>query len=261
MNTIFPIDEIWRFRELLRRLVVRNLKVRYQRSTLGFAWTLLNPLFTIVILVTVFGYIVRLEVPHYWAFLVSGYFAWVFVLHTLGNAAYIIPEHASVAKNVPVPGDLFVLGAVASRVIEFAAELLLVVVVLAVFHHHAVPASFVLLPVLVVLLVMLTLGLAMPAAALSVFFRDVQHALPVALTMLVYVSPVFYPATMVPKALAPLYLLNPLAGILTLFHTVLYEGRFPSIEHLGLVTLVSFLIYAAGYLTFRRCRDLFAEIV
>ena len=73
------LPDLWRHRELLSRLVVRNLKMRYQRSVLGFVWTLLNPLVTIAILVIVFHYIIRIGVADYWAFLVSGYFAWVFL--------------------------------------------------------------------------------------------------------------------------------------------------------------------------------------
>jgi lipopolysaccharide transport system permease protein len=253
--------EVWSYRELLRRLALRNLKVRYQRSVLGFAWALLNPLLTILILVAVFGSIIRIDVEAYWAFLVSGYFAWVFVMHTLGTSTYIIPEHASIVKSVPLPTEILVLSAAASRLVELLAELLLVVVVLCIFHHQGVPASFVLLPWLVLILLLMTLGLALPAAGLAVFFRDVQHALPVVLTMLVYISPVFYPAALVPERLRTIYQLNPLAGVLTLFHRVLYEGRFPSLGHLLGATAVAAVIFLLGHALFRRHRALLAEIV
>lgn len=253
--------EVWSYRELLRRLAVRNLKVRYQRSVLGFAWALLNPLLTILILVAVFGSIIRIAVDGYWAFLVSGYFAWVFVMHTLGTSTYIIPEHASIVKGVPLPAEILVLSAAASRLVELVAELMLVIVVLCIFHHGGVPASLVLMPWLVLILLLMTLGLALPAAALAVYFRDVQHALPVALTMLAYVSPVFYPAALVPERLRTIYQLNPLAGVLTLFHRVLFEGRFPSAPHLLGATAAAVVIFLIGHALFRRHRALLAEIV
>jgi ABC-type polysaccharide/polyol phosphate export permease len=146
-----PLAEVWRFRELMRQLVVRNLKVRYQRSVLGFLWALLNPLATIAILVAVFGYVVRIGVPDYWAFLVSGYFAWVFVLHTLNASASVITDHAYMVKSVAVPAELLVLSGAVARLVEFIAEMALVLVVLALWHHGAVPASFALLPLLAAL--------------------------------------------------------------------------------------------------------------
>lgn len=256
-----PFAATWPFRELFRQLVIRNLKVRYQRSGLGFLWLLVNPTLTAGILVMVFGRIVRLDVPSYWAFLISGYFAWVFVLHTLSTSVFVIPDHASMAKSVAVPADVFVLSAVASRMIEFIVEIVLVMIVLAVFHHHGVPASFLLVPLLAVLLLLLTLGLTLPAVALSVFFRDLQHGLPAALMMLMYVSPVFYPAALVPESLRPLYYANPVAWVLTLFHETLYAGRMPSALHLGGTAVICVAVYAAGYAIFKRERDLFPEIV
>jgi ABC-type polysaccharide/polyol phosphate export permease len=251
----------WQFRELFRQLVIRNLKVRYQRSGLGFLWLLVNPALTAAILVLVFGYIVRLDVEHYWAFLISGYFAWVFVLHTLTTSVSVIPEHSHMARSVAVPADVFVLAAVTSRLIEFVVEIALVAAALALFHHGGVPLSYLLLPVLTALLLLLTLGLALPAAALSVFYRDLQHVLPAALMMLMYLSPVFYPAELVPAPLSQLYFVNPVAAVITLFHEVLYVGRLPSLAHLGGAAAASAAVYVIGHAIFRRERSLFAEIV
>lgn len=256
-----PFAAAWRFRELFRQLVVRNLKVRFQRSGLGFLWLLVNPALTATILVIVFGSIIQLDIPDYWAFLISGYFAWVFVLHTLSTSVFVIPDHASMAKSVAVPADIFVLSAVTSRLIEFAIEMALVLLVLAMFRHHGVPASFLLLPVLMLMLLLLTLGLALPAAAMSVFFRDLQHGMPAALMMLMYISPVFYPASLVPPMLKAAFFVNPLALVLTLFHDTLYLGVMPSAGQLALAGAVSVAVYLAGYAIFRRERDLFPEIV
>jgi ABC-type polysaccharide/polyol phosphate export permease len=240
---------------------VRNLKVRYQRSVLGFLWALLNPLVTIAILVAVFGYIVRIGVPDYWAFLVSGYFAWVFLLHTLTASASVITDHAYMVKSVAVPAELLVLSGAIARLVEFLAEMALVLVVLALWHHGGIPAGFALLPLLAALQFLLTVGLAMPIAALSVFFHDVQHALPAALLMLAYLSPVFYPAQYVPASVRPLYLLNPVAALLTLYHTALYEGRVPPAAQLGAAAAVALAVFLLGYAAFRRYRAVFAEIV
>jgi lipopolysaccharide transport system permease protein len=96
---------------------------------------------------------------------------------------------------------------------------------------------------------------------LSVFYYDVQHALPIALTTLFYLSPVFYPVQMVPEAARPFYFLNPLAGLLTLYHEILYGGRMPSLSLLLGVMATALLVYAIGYAVFNRYASVYAEIV
>lgn len=253
--------EVWRFRGLLRSLAVRNLKVKYQRSVLGFIWTLLNPILTLTVLVAVFTYVVRVPLEHYWAFLLSGWFVWSFFLQMLSTATYIMAEHAGLRRSVAFPSEVLVVGTAASRLLEFFIELALVLVALVLFHHGGVPASFALLPVLLVLQVLLALGLVMPLAVLATFYADVQHALPVALMVLFYASPVFYTASMVPEVIRSLYLLNPIAGMLTLYHEVLYDGRFPPPALLGGVAIVTLLLFLLGHAIFRRYRDILAEII
>ena len=165
------------------------------------------------------------------------------------------------AKSVAVPADVFVLAAVTARFLEFALEMGLVVVLLGTLHHHGVPSSFVLLPVLMGLLLVTTLGLALPVAAVSVFFRDLEHALPPALMMLMWISPVFYPASFVPPGLAAVYGVNPVAVLLTMFHQTLYDGQWPGAGQVALATGVAVLTYALGQSLFRHLRGLFPEIV
>jgi ABC-type polysaccharide/polyol phosphate export permease len=253
--------EIWAYRGLLRSLALRNLKVKYQRSLLGFVWTLLNPLLTLSVLIVVFTHVVKMPVPHYWSFLLSGWFVWSFLLQMLTTATWVMAEHAGLRRSVAFPGEVLVLASAASRMVEFAFEMGLVILILAVFHHGRVPPSFALLPLLIVLQVLLALGLAMPLAVLSVYYADVQHALPIVLMMLFYVSPIFYPAWLVPEGpMRRIYLLNPVADLLTLFQRVLYEGEFPSAAMLGGVTLLSVLVFFAGHALFARHQALLPEI-
>ena len=252
---------IWRFRELLRGLVIRNLKVRYQRSALGFFWTVINPLLTVVILLAVFTYVVPIGVRHYWAFLLSGYFVWNFLVNTLNTSAFTIPDHADMVRSMVFPTETLVLGAIIARLIEYLMTLVLLALMIALFHHRAIPSSFALLPLLTALQFLLAVGLALPIAALSVFFHDVQHALPVALTLLMYISPVFYPPHYVPAAVRSIYLLNPIAGVLALYQTVLYEGRLPSLPLLAEVTVMSILVCLVGHGVFRHYQAVFAERV
>ncbi|HVR99013.1 MAG TPA: ABC transporter permease [Thermoanaerobaculia bacterium] len=257
----YPPMEIWRARHLLWNLVLRNLRIKYQHSFLGFVWTLLNPLLTIAVLVGVFRFVVRLEVPHYWAFLLSGYFVWSFVSQSLMAATAVLPEHAHLARSVPFPAEVLVLAAVLSRSVEFALELTITVMLLVTFHHHGLPLALLWLLPLALLHLALVFGLTLGISTLSVFFHDVQHALPIGLMILFYASPIFYPAELVPEKALPVYLLNPFASLLTMFQSVLYRGEAPDLRIFGAAAALAVAIAALGYAIFRRYRSVFAEIV
>lgn len=254
-------NEVWGYRELLRALVARNLKVRYQRSVIGLAWTLVNPLITVGILVLVFSQVLRIDVPGYWAFLISGYFPWVFALHTLGNSPSVVSGHAYMTRSLAFPAEVLVAATVISRLIEFVVELTLVSLVLAVFWHHALPLSFVALPLAIVLHAGLVIGVALPISAAAVFFTDVEHAVPAALMFLGFLSPVYYPLSFVPDSLRTVFLLNPFASQLSLFHAILYDGRFPLWREWGVAALFSVAAILIGAVLFRWRRAYFAEIV
>jgi ABC-type polysaccharide/polyol phosphate export permease len=252
---------VWQYRELLRSLVVRNLKVKYQRSVLGFIWTLLNPLIVASVLIAVFSYIVRIPLRDYWAFLLSGYFVWNFFQQLLSAGTSVLQEHARLRRSVAFPTEMLIFGAALSRFIEFAIELALALAILVIFHHGTIPLAFTLLPVLFVLQMLVAVGLVMIVATLSVFYWDIQHMVPIALLMLFYLSPVFYPVTFVPDELRQLFLFNPIAGLLTLYQMVLYSGTLPPLSLIALMSAVALAIALTGYVIFNRHKSLFAEIL
>jgi ABC-type polysaccharide/polyol phosphate export permease len=254
-------SQLLRFRRLVRVLVTRNTKLKYQRSFLGFLWTLLNPLLMIGILLTVFTHVIRIPIDAYWAFLLSGYFAFHSVTQSLNASAFVYLEYAAMVRNVVFPVVAPVFAAAISRFLEFLLELAMIVVLLAVVHHHTVPASFVVLPLLLALQFLLVIGLSLPIAALSVYYYDIRHVLSILLTALFYVSPVFYRADMVPEKFRTLYFLNPISGLLNAYQTTLYDGVFPSASQLGVLTLQVMAICLVGYAFFCRHKNEFAEVV
>lgn len=252
---------LWRYRDLVGRMTARNLKVKYKRSVLGFFWTLVNPLMTVTILVGIFSYVVRVEIEAYWAFLISGYFVWNFLGQTLSSATYVLREYGQLSRAVSFPKEAPILAAALSRLVEFTIEMVLVLVIVAVFRHGDLPASFAWIPLLVVIQVLIGLGLALPVATLAAFYHDVEHAIPILLTTLFYLSPVFYSADLVPESVRALYMLNPLAGLLTLFQSVIHEGQAPPPGLLLEVGVFSVMLLALGYTVFNRFEPLIAEVI
>lgn len=245
---------------LLVTLVRHHLLLKYGNSMLGVVWALLGPLGNVLVLVLVFGYVVRIPLERYWAFLLSGYFAWVFVQHVLGASTGLLRNYSALRRSVAFPNEVVVGGASGARLVEFVVELVIVMGVLAIFHHGSLPASFSVVPLLVLVQTVMVVGLTLPLATIALLYHDVEHALPVALGFLFYLSPVFYPASMVPEAFRGLYMLNPLAGLLTLYHQALYEGRFPSWGLFALTLGMATLVFVIGYRYFEGHRDVLPEI-
>jgi lipopolysaccharide transport system permease protein len=254
------IRELWAFRDLLRSLVVRDIKIKYQGSVLGIAWTLLNPLLTVAILVTVFSHVIQIAVDHYWAFLLSGFFAWNFIQQNLFHATSIMNNHASLNRSVYFPREVLILGALLTKLVDFLMEFSVVLILFAAFYYRTVPFSLVLLPWLVVILLLITVGLMFPLAVVAAYFHDVQQAVPIAMMSLFYLSPVFYPVEMVPEAVRPWYYLNPLVGLIQLFHVVVYQGVWPTMTLLGSVSAVALGVCLTGYFIFNRYKDVCVEI-
>lgn len=252
---------LWNRRGLIWGLVVRNIKVKYQRSVLGFLWTLLHPMVMVLVLVAVFSTVIRIQIDHYWAFLISGFFVWNYMSATIYAATYTLAEHAQITRSIAFPKEVLIVSSALSKLVEFLAELLLVIVVLAVWLHHGLPTSFAALPLLLLLQFLLALGLQLPVATLAVFYKDVQHALPLFMSAVFYLSPVFYPASMIPESALGYYFLNPIAELLTLYQQILYEGQPPSTALLTSLSLKTAAILAVGLLVFNRFKHFFAEIL
>jgi lipopolysaccharide transport system permease protein len=179
----------------------------------------------------------------------------------MNAGAYVLGEQSSLIRSAAFPTVTLVLAQAIAKLIEFMAAMALVLPAVALLHHGAVPPSWIFLPVLLAIQFFVVLGLTLPIAAMSAFHYDIQHALPIALTALFYVSPVFYPASMVPESFRTLYMLNPLAGLLTAYQQVVHAGSHPSGELLATNFLAAGLLLGMGYWVFDRYSGVYAEVV
>jgi ABC-type polysaccharide/polyol phosphate export permease len=218
-------------------LTARNVKLKYKKSALGVIWTVLNPAAMILILLAVFTNVVRIEIEAFWAFLLSGYFVYQFISQTLSASVNVFVQFAAMIRGVAIPRAAPVLAAILARLLEFAVGFLLSITVIAAFYHGGLTIGFAWVPLLLVLMAMLVIGSCCILSTLSVFFNDVEHMLPVVLMALFYVSPVIYPVSFVPEAFQWLYLLNPVASLLHLFHTAICVVEVSAIFIFGALVL------------------------
>lgn len=210
--------QLWATRSLLAILARKEFHVRYRRASLGILWALGLPLLQALVLAVVFSHVTRIHhAPHYAVFVLSGMAAWVFFSVALSSGATAIVDGTELSSRVYFPRAVLPLVQVASNLYSLAITLAIVVAVCPLFGVGLGPRTLLLVPA-TVLLVLLTAGLCLVASALHVYFRDMRYVVSAALIVWMYVTPVIYPASDAPRALRAAIDLNPMTGVIDVFH-------------------------------------------
>ncbi|HEX8213220.1 MAG TPA: ABC transporter permease [Longimicrobium sp.] len=253
------IRELWEWRGLWLTFLRRDLRLRYRRSVLAFAWLVLQPLAGMVVFAAVFGRIGRIGadgVP-YRLFVLVGLTFWIFVRGALTASAGSVVAQSSLVTRVYFPRLLLPLSAIAGRLIDFALGLGVVLAVLAVSGRLPGRGIWLAVPALAVALVLVT-GLAMAAAAANVRFRQVGAGVPAVMQLWMFLSPVIYPASLVPVEWRGWYRLNPMVGILEAFRAAML-GQPAALGELAYPALAAVAIFTVGFSIFRWMEDEFAD--
>lgn len=244
--------------DLLREMVGREIKLRYKRSLLGLAWSLLNPLAQLLVFSLVFRYILPLDIPNYPAFLFTGLLAWVWFQTGLLNATGAIVNNPELIKRPGFPVAILPVVTVTTHFIHYL--LALPVLLAFLWFTNLMPGwSLLLLPPLLLLQFVFTLGLAYIAATVHVLFRDTEHLLNIALFLLFYLSPIFYDVGLLPDQVARIYTLNPLVHLLDAHRALLLTHTWPNWTPLLLLALLSGLLLLLGYRLFEATSHRFVE--
>lgn len=245
------LRELFEYRGLVLNLTRVELKLRYRNSALGFLWTVLNPLFYLLILAVVFSKIIRFEIPHYPIFLFAGLTSWLMIQQTVTIATSSIVNNQALIRRVYVPKLAFPLSNVLAR---FADHLILVAVLLVFMIIFGMPWSWALLlvPAVIFLHFLFALGLSLLAAVADVRVRDVQHVVAILFQALFYITPVFYSPDIVPEKYRALFLANPFYYFVESFRAPVYQAALPAWGVLGIAALLAAVTFAAGLLIFSR---------
>ncbi len=250
------IQNFLRFRPLLGELMARDIKIKYRRSVLGVLWTLLNPLLMMVVLSVVYSNLFKFDIENFSLYLLSGQVMFNFYSDATTSSMNAILGSASLIKKIYVPKYLFVLSRVCSSVINFLAAFLamiLVMLALRVELHYTVFLSF----VPVVLLVIFSLGIGLILSAITVKFRDVMHLYSVFVTVIMYLTPVIYPMSILPDWFKIIVKANPLTNYLTMFRDVMLNNMIFSAGDLLIGIVEAIVALVLGLYIFYKNQDTF----
>lgn len=257
--------ELLAYADLLRNLVVRDLKVRYRGSVLGFAWALLNPLLMMGVFTLVFQVLAKSDpIERYPFFLLSALVPWLFTQHALTTAMRSVTSNALLIKKVYFPRELLPLSAVLASFINFVLAYVVFWLV-AIPFGVGVTRTMLAVPLVMLLHLVFVLGLGLLLAAVNVFFRDTEHIVEVGLLAWFFLTPIFYAMSIVPNNTVLgldihrwVFILNPMATLVTDYRYAFMWG-FPPVRH-TLVTIVTALVLlGVGWWLFRRLASRFAE--
>jgi lipopolysaccharide transport system permease protein len=256
------LAELWRYRELLWFLALRDIKLRYKQTVLGVGWALLQPLLTMFVFTIFFGMLARIPsdgVP-YALFALVGLLPWQLFAYALTQSSQSLVAEQRLITKVYFPRLIVPLASVMSGLADFAVAFALV---LGAMAFYAVPPSWNLLavPALVLFAVATALAVGLWLAALNVEYRDVRYTVPFLTQVWMYATPVAYPSSLIPEAYRPLYGLNPMAGVVEGFRWALLGVGEPPAGLLAVSALTVTFLLVGGLYYFRRLERQFADIV
>jgi lipopolysaccharide transport system permease protein len=253
--------ELREYRDLFFFLVLRDIKILYAQTILGFAWAILNPLSQIFIYTMVFGRIARISsdgVP-YVVFCSVAVIPWAYMSQAMTQSGQSLVSGQEMLSKVYFPRLLFPLTPVFSKLVDFAISLVILFAILA-WYHISPTWNMLLLPVFIVMMICVPAAAGIWLSSLAVRFRDVKFAMTFVVSMLMFSAPIVYSASSIPSAYRAMYSLNPLVGVIEgmraclLGTPMLWAFIWP-----GMVTTALMLV--GSVLSFRRTERIFADVV
>jgi len=255
------LKSLWAYRELLYFLTWRDVKVRYKQTALGAAWAIIQPLFTMIIFSIFFGKLANMPsdgIP-YPLFAYSALMPWTFFSNAVNSSGNSLVGSANLITKVYFPRMIIPGAAVAAGLVDLMVAFGILVILMS-YYGVGATWNLLMLPALTLLVTLLAIGVGMWTSALNVKYRDIRYALPFAIQLLMFATPIIYPVSLIPERWRWLLNLNPLTGIIEGYRAAFFGRPFnwPMLAVSAAITL-ALLVYAAFY--FRRMERTFADIV
>jgi len=240
--------------------VVRELKARYRGSALGFLWSFLNPLLYCSVYALVFAVYLRFGTENYVIFLISGLLPWLWFSSSLLEASGSILAGGNLIKKVLFPAEVLPLVVVLSSFVNFLLSLPILLLFVIAFKRP-IGLAILSLPLVMLIQLVFTTGLAFMFSALCVHYRDVQHILANVLNLWFFLTPIIWPLAQIPELLRFTVNVNPVAPLVLAYQSIFYENQFPNFMQLSAAAAMAVLIYLLGASMFERYSVIFAEEV
>ncbi len=256
-------SELWRFRELFYIFVWRDIKVRYKQTALGVLWAILQPFLTMVVFTIFFGNFAHIPsdgIP-YPIFVYTGLLLWTYFITALSGASSSMIDNENMVKKVYFPRLILPISTSVTPAVDFLFALIILFVIMLYYHFTPSLLGLVLLPLLFVLALCSASGIGLFFAAINTKYRDVRYVLPFFIQILLFLTPVIYPSSIIPARFQWIVFLNPMAGVISSARTSLLSTGPVNWHTLAATAAISVLMLAAGMSYFKKTERFFADVL
>jgi lipopolysaccharide transport system permease protein len=260
---LLNFSELWRYRELFFIFAWRDIKVRYKQTILGAAWAVFQPLISMIIFTVFFGTLAKIPSGNlpYSLFVFCGLVFWGFFSNSLSHASNSLVENENIVKKVYFPRIILPISSVVTSLIDFAINLVILIIFTLVMGFIPSPLSLIIIPLGLLISSIAASGLGLFLAAFNVKYRDVRYILPFFIQLLMFLTPVIYPTTIVRPSNKLIMAINPMTGVIESVRSVI-SGSYQIDWPILLISAISStFILIIGIYYFRRTEKFFADIV
>lgn len=251
------INGLRQYQPLLKQLIIRDIKLKYRRSFLGYVWSILNPLLTMMVLVVVFSNLFRFDIPNFPVYLICGSTLYAFLAEATSMSASSIMTNSALLKKTYVPKYIFPLSRVTSSLVNLLFAFVAIILVI-IYTGLKITPLMLLTPLVIFELYVFSLGLSMFLAAATVYCRDILYLWGIFLTLWNYLTPIFYPVSIIPEKYRFWYCsLNPMYIYITQFRDLVLNGTLPDLYSVSLGIAMAIVSVIMGTIFFMRSQDNF----
>jgi len=261
---LFDLDlgAVWRYRELLYYLVLRELKVRYKQAALGVGWAIVQPLFAVLIFTLIFGIFARIpsEGIPYPVFALAATLPWTYFAEAMRRSGLSLVSDADLVRKVYFPRLILPVAGIITPIADFCVAFVVLLLMMAWYHIYPTWHMILIVPFL-----LLAMGLALATGLwlgpINVRYRDIMHTLPFLVQVWMYASPIVYPVSMVPEKWRALYSVNPMVGVIEGFRWALLGTKTPDFQSIAIGALIIVAATFAGIVFFKNKERAFADVI
>jgi len=257
------LAELWQYRELLMIFAWRDIKVRYKQTIMGIAWAIFQPLFTMIIFTIFFGNLAKIPsdgVP-YPIFVYSGLLFWTYFSSSLTNASNCMVENESIIKKIYFPRLLLSISATVTPIIDFCFAFVVFLGLMVIFRFMPNIWGLLIVPLLLLISMVTASGVGLFLASVNVKYRDVRYILPFFIQIMMFVTPVIYPVSIIPEAYKWVAFLNPMTGVINSARILILGDGVIDWFGIYVSSICAILYFVLGVMYFRKTERFFADII
>ncbi|HMN30113.1 MAG TPA: ABC transporter permease [Caldilineaceae bacterium] len=256
------IQQLYTAKDLIFAWTYRTVRARYQQSLLGGLWAIIQPAAAVGIFSIIFTFFVPVDtggIP-YVVFSSVAMVPWSLFTTSVADMADSLVGNMNLVTKIYFPREVLPFSAMLARLVDFAISMGFLVLLMIIYRIPFYPLGWAYLPVIVLTQILLAVGLGLAGAALNVFYRDIRHIIALGLQIWFYASPIIYPVSAVPERFRPFYYLNPMAGVIEAYRSVLLQQQLPG-AYLSISACAAIIVFLVGYWLFKRLEFQFADVV